>query len=129
MKMMNDSNKTARDPFCGGIQTTQDRKLKINELGIDDVKLVLKRSDLQPSVRAHALDRIRRLEATEQMQGRGKPSKPIRKHKSNHGECLACGVPLLEKGGFHGTGLCGPCCTGESRTAGMLSSEDPGPEE
>ncbi|MDG4549888.1 MAG: hypothetical protein P9F19_01555 [Candidatus Contendobacter sp.] len=63
---------TEKDLFAGGIQTAQDRKLKINELGIDDVKLVLQRNDLQPSVRAHALDRIRRLETTERMQGRGK---------------------------------------------------------
>lgn len=69
---MNKSNRTTRDPFCGGIQTAQDRKLKINELSINDVKIILQRDDLQPSVRAHALDRIRRLEATEQMQGRGK---------------------------------------------------------
>lgn len=49
--------------------------------------------------------------------------------KEGFGECLSCGTPLLENGGFHETGLCGPCCTGEARTAGMLSSEDPGPEE
>lgn len=63
---------TERDPFAGGIQTVLDRKLRINELGIDDVKIILQRDDLQPSVRAHAIDRIRRLETTERMQGRGK---------------------------------------------------------
>lgn len=55
-------------------------------------------------------------------------SKRRGKRKENFGDCLSCGVPLLERGGFHGTQLCGPCCTGEARTAGMLSIEDPGPE-
>lgn len=67
---------TARDPFFEGLKTAESRKLKINELGTDDVKLILQRDNLQPSVRAHAIDRIRRLEATEQIQGRGKPIKP-----------------------------------------------------
>lgn len=30
--------------------------------------------------------------------------------------CLSCGEPLGLKGGMGGTGLCGPCCTGEAAT-------------
>ncbi len=43
--------------------------------------------------------------------------------------CESCREPLLERGGFHGTDLCGPCCTGEARTAGMLSADDPGTDD
>ncbi len=41
-----------------------------------------------------------------------------------YGSCFACWITLLESGGFYGTGLCGPCCTGESATIGMLTSDD-----
>ena len=34
------------------------------------------------------------------------------------GECVVCGTPLVEAGGAGGTGMCGPCCTGESDTVG-----------
>lgn len=44
--------------------------------------------------------------------------------KDQYGGCLACGIPLLESGGFYSTHLCGPCCTGESATIGMLTAED-----
>ena len=30
--------------------------------------------------------------------------------------CTSCGTPLGLKNGMVGTGLCGPCCTGESET-------------
>ena len=50
---------------------------------------------------------------------------PRPKTAAAFGRCLSCRIPLLEKGGFHGTDLCGPCCTGEARTAGMLSADDP----
>ncbi len=36
------------------------------------------------------------------------------------GTC-ACGVELLQREGFHSTGLCGPCCTGESATDGQVT--------
>lgn len=52
-----------------------------------------------------------------------------RQKQEEFGECLSCGTPLIESGGFHGTGLCGPCCTGESSTIGMLSAEDPGNDD
>lgn len=32
------------------------------------------------------------------------------------GLCDSCETPLFIKGGMAGTGLCGPCCTGESET-------------
>lgn len=53
------------DPFVGGIQTATDRKLKINTLFESELQAVLRRPDLQASVRKHAEDRIRRLQATE----------------------------------------------------------------
>ncbi len=57
---------TDRDPFVGGCQTAQDRKLRINALNEADVLIVLARPDLQASVQRHAEDRLRRLRATEQ---------------------------------------------------------------
>ena len=32
--------------------------------------------------------------------------------------CVVCGTPLIEPGGCAGTGMCGPCCTGDASTAG-----------
>jgi hypothetical protein len=32
------------------------------------------------------------------------------------GRCRACEQPLFKKGGYGGTGMCGPCCTGEAET-------------
>jgi hypothetical protein len=32
------------------------------------------------------------------------------------GECVVCLQPLGIPGGMGGTGLCGPCCTGEAAT-------------
>ena len=32
--------------------------------------------------------------------------------------CLVCGAPLIEPGGCAGTGMCGPCCTGDASTVG-----------
>jgi hypothetical protein len=34
------------------------------------------------------------------------------------GHCVVCGTPLCTEGGCAGTGMCGPCCTGEADTAG-----------
>jgi hypothetical protein len=30
--------------------------------------------------------------------------------------CMVCGVIFEIIGGYYGTGMCGPCCTGESKT-------------
>jgi hypothetical protein len=30
--------------------------------------------------------------------------------------CDSCGVKLIDRGGYAGTDLCGPCCTGEADT-------------
>lgn len=38
-------------------------------------------------------------------------------------KCLTCKTPLAQPGGFYGTDLCGPCCTGEADTHGHLSYE------
>lgn len=38
------------------------------------------------------------------------------KEKAPCGKCDSCGTPLGIPGGMAGTGLCGPCCTGESET-------------
>lgn len=53
------------DPFSGGIQCAVDRILRIDALTEQQVKQALTRTDLQPSVRRHALDRLRRIEWTE----------------------------------------------------------------
>lgn len=37
-----------------------------------------------------------------------------RNHGSTH--CESCGCRLIMRGGYSGTGLCGPCCTGDSDT-------------
>ena len=31
-------------------------------------------------------------------------------------KCISCGTHLFLRGGYGGTDLCGPCCTGESET-------------
>ncbi len=36
--------------------------------------------------------------------------------KPPFGRCISCETELGIPGGFGGTGLCGPCCTGESET-------------
>lgn len=41
-------------------------------------------------------------------------STPIGTGKAMH--CDACGTELSFPGGYAGTDLCGPCCTGESET-------------
>ena len=35
---------------------------------------------------------------------------------SDAGRCEGCDQPLGIPGGYAGTGLCGPCCTGEAET-------------
>lgn len=32
------------------------------------------------------------------------------------GTCEVCGTELYKRGGYADTGMCGPCCTGESET-------------
>jgi hypothetical protein len=39
------------------------------------------------------------------------------------GRCDGCGVFLLQHGGFAGTSLCGPCCTGEADTAKSITKD------
>ncbi len=42
------------------------------------------------------------------------------------GNCLSCGTPLLQRGGYGSvTELCGPCCTGEADTAGETTEDKP----
>ncbi len=31
-------------------------------------------------------------------------------------KCMSCGAELTIPGGYAGSGLCGPCCTGDSST-------------
>lgn len=33
-------------------------------------------------------------------------------------KCTVCDTPLIEPGGCAGSGMCGPCCTGDASTAG-----------
>lgn len=54
-----------KDPFACGIQTAEDRRLKVNTLNEAEVRAVLARDDIQASVRKHAEDRLRRLLWTE----------------------------------------------------------------
>ncbi len=39
------------------------------------------------------------------------------------GNCMVCDTPLLQRGGFAGSGMCGPCCTGEADTIGEVTDE------
>ena len=39
------------------------------------------------------------------------------------GQCSSCGQPLYKKGGYAGSGMCGPCCTGEAATIDELGDE------
>ena len=34
----------------------------------------------------------------------------------NYDNCEVCGMPLLQRGGFAGLGMCGPCVTGDADT-------------
>ena len=45
------------------------------------------------------------------------PSKgPFQVQGNGFGMCESCKTPLFIPGGYGGTGLCGPCCTGEAET-------------
>ena len=37
--------------------------------------------------------------------------------------CSTCNGPLMQRRGFHGSGMCGPCFTGEADTARDMTSE------
>ena len=37
---------------------------------------------------------------------------------SKREDCSCCGAKFTIPGGYYGTGMCGPCCTGESELAG-----------
>ena len=39
------------------------------------------------------------------------------------GQCICCEQPLYKKGGYAGSGMCGPCCTGEAATIDELGDE------
>ena len=39
------------------------------------------------------------------------------------GQCTVCEQPLYKKGGYAGTGMCGPCVTGEAATVDELGDE------
>jgi hypothetical protein len=47
-------------------------------------------------------------------------SKKKKQKDYGFGVCESCGQPLDKTGGMAGTGLCGPCCTGESETLGEI---------
>jgi hypothetical protein len=42
--------------------------------------------------------------------------KEYRSRGIRFGTCEVCGTELGKRGGYGGTGMCGPCCTGESET-------------
>ena len=44
---------------------------------------------------------------------------------SKFSKCISCSAPLLQRKGFAGTHLCGPCCTGEAATLGSTTHECP----
>ena len=45
-----------------------------------------------------------------------KKNKKKKKDDAVFGRCESCETPLGVEGGMAGTGLCGPCCTGEAET-------------
>ena len=45
-----------------------------------------------------------------------KPDYTKMKHYAISEKCTICGTYLGLKGGYRGTGICGPCCTGEAAT-------------
>ena len=52
------------------------------------------------------------------MRERKKPKRKTGTQDQHRKTCLACGCELGIPGGMGKTGLCGPCCTGESETLG-----------
>ena len=45
-------------------------------------------------------------------------SKPRSVEEPAFGVCEVCEAPLMSRGGYGGTGMCGPCTTGEADTIG-----------
>jgi len=41
----------------------------------------------------------------------------------NRNLCISCDCPLGIPGGLAGTGMCGPCCTGETETINEMGDE------
>jgi hypothetical protein len=59
--------KPLRDPFAGGLQTAADRIEVIRYCSLQELEIILARKDLQPSVRARAELRQRRLQEAERI--------------------------------------------------------------
>lgn len=43
--------------------------------------------------------------------------------KSDCGKCSVCKQQLYKKGGYGGSGMCGPCCTGDASTIDEVGEE------
>jgi len=43
--------------------------------------------------------------------------------KKSTGCCSVCKQSLYKKGGYGGTGMCGPCCTGDASTIDEAGQE------
>ena len=41
--------------------------------------------------------------------------------ENNFGMCDVCDEELLQEGGYAGSGMCGPCCTGDAGTIGEIT--------
>lgn len=48
-------------------------------------------------------------------------NKMARNTRRSNGHCEVCRTYLLQPGGYCGTGLCGPCCTGEADTVDKIT--------
>lgn len=46
----------------------------------------------------------------------GRPKSKPRDIPAQFGVCEVCEAPLMSQGGYGGTGMCGPCTTGEAET-------------
>jgi hypothetical protein len=42
--------------------------------------------------------------------------RPLPSQHAEPGRCITCDNRLGKPGGYGGTGMCGPCCTGEAET-------------
>jgi hypothetical protein len=43
--------------------------------------------------------------------------------RERYGTCDVCGQQLFKIGGYAGSGMCGPCCTGDSSTIDEVGEE------
>ena len=46
-----------------------------------------------------------------------------RAEKQGKWNCTVCGAKFSKRGGYAGTDLCGPCCTGEAETIEEFGTE------